>query len=166
MHLRAEKGFQPFLRDPAAWLAPFLTAQWAAHAALHAAAPGGHPSRVRLIAGLRRDCLAAGGQLLALPVPAMPLDPLAADYLIFGGRKGVAVMRRLLQRDPGANVPPHFRDDAAFERAWQETLRRLDAIDAGSARARAIVLDVETGFSLFEQAALACMIPATARTIS
>ena len=166
-HLAAERCFQPFLRDPARHLAGFLHAQLAAHQALLAACPRVDPAAPGLVAGLTEDCRAADrGAVAAHDVQLRAprdLHPTAVNYLVFGGRNGAAVIRRLLQRVDDLAVPAHFDEDPAYAAAWQTTLADLDAIAQGSDTARIVLRDIEAGFCLFAQAAAACLDP-TPRT--
>ena len=169
-HTRAERGFQPFLRDPATHLVAFLQAQLVAHQALIDACPQVHPAAFRVLAGLCRDCgssgpLRADANLLRNAMTDT-LHPLAVAYLIFGGRKGGAVVRRLLQRTRDLAVPSHFDDDPVYDAAWQATLTALDAVDPQTATARTILRDVQTGFTLFERAVAAGTIHTSARTMT
>ena len=154
-HLRAEREFQSFLKYPAGELASFLSAQLCAHEGLLAACVAPHPATRALVDRLRRDCLASGGVRQVLPhVPR--LDDLAVNYLVFGGRKGVAVIRRMMQRSGDTAIPAHFHDDAMFDAAWADVLAELDAVVPGSPQSGTILRDVTAGFRLFETAVAQC----------
>ncbi|MFZ3584349.1 hypothetical protein ACOI1H_19620 [Loktanella sp. DJP18] len=164
-HLRAERGFQPFLHDPSGELPFFLGAQLCAHEALLAASPDAHPAAHRLVATLRVDCCIArihvpplGGQA------ARTLHPLAVDYLIFGGRRGNAVVRRLLERTPDAAIPLHFAENAAYDAVWARVIADLNAIPQDTALARRLIADVDAGFHLFDLAIAASADLISART--
>ena len=159
-HLAAERGFQPFLKDPSAHIATFLAAQLCAHETLIEACPDVEPAARDLVDGLARDCLSAGVTRRRLQVarPSL-LHPLAVHYLIYGGRQGVAVIRRLLDRTPGLTAPAHFEATPTLDAAWRDTVTALDAVDPASPVARTVLQDVQAGFKIFEQASMACAQP-------
>lgn len=158
-HDSAERLFEGFLRAPDRQLPWFLATQ---HSALTALLQSRAPGDVLLsglvltdIIGRLAFDLRGLGRTPAPIEPAGPLDPLAVDYLVLGSRLGTETMRRQLFGDrKREEVPQYFLTGTAPD-LWRRHCAMLDDVATGSSRAERIVKDTNTGFALFQRAALA-----------